>query len=375
MDNKIFAFIRKKEYDFVKEIGQGGLGRTVLLHDKIIDTSFVCKKYSPVEGVDKNLYFKNFVDEIKLLHLMYHHNVVRVFNYFLYPEETTGYIFMEYVNGKDVMQFIKERPDKAADVFRQVISGFNYLQQINVLHRDIRPQNILVSNEGTVKIIDFGFGKKINFDVDFGKSITLNWWYSAPDEFAQKTYDFKTEIYFIGRLFEEALQENRVENFPFVGLLKSMTAPYTARIASFFDVTRGMLEQTGTENPFSSDQRAAYRGFADSLCSIMGEIGTDAEYVSDLNAVESKLESIYQSSLLEEYVQSNSSLVKIFIKGAVSFRSQPTMPVDTLRSFYQLFRGSSNDKQRILLNHFWHRFDSFDRFDPNAITTLEDLPF
>ena len=192
MKSKLIEFIRKKDYKLVKEIGQGGTGRTVLLKDEQIGEHFVCKKYSPYYEDDKDVYFKNFVDEIKLLHLIYHRNVVRVFNYHLYPDQVTGYILMEYIKGVDIESYLKVNPDKINNIFTQAIEGFKYLEQNEILHRDIRPLNVLVSSDDTVKIIDFGFGKKIEFGDSFKKTISLNWLYSVPDEFNRKVYDFKT---------------------------------------------------------------------------------------------------------------------------------------------------------------------------------------
>ncbi|NLE63026.1 MAG: protein kinase family protein, partial [Bacteroidales bacterium] len=68
MDKNIIEFVRTKDFRFINEIGQGGTGKTVLLKDEIIDETFVCKKYSPYYEEHKELFFKNFVDEIKILH-------------------------------------------------------------------------------------------------------------------------------------------------------------------------------------------------------------------------------------------------------------------------------------------------------------------
>ena len=78
-----------------------------------------------------------------------------VFNYYLYPEQLTGYILMEFVDGEEIHGFMKNNPEKVNDIFLQTINGFKYLENIEVLHRDIRPQNILVSSDGIVKIIDY----------------------------------------------------------------------------------------------------------------------------------------------------------------------------------------------------------------------------
>lgn len=172
---KIIEFLRTKDFKFIRNIGQGGTGKTVLLKDEYINESFVCKKYSPYYKEHRDAFFKNFVDEIKILHKLYHRNIVRVFNYYLYPEQKTGYILMEYIQGEDIKGYLQNNPHRLNDIFVQIINGFNYLELNGILHRDIRPENILVSDDGFVKIIDFGFGKEINFDEDFDKSITLNW--------------------------------------------------------------------------------------------------------------------------------------------------------------------------------------------------------
>ncbi|MFA6164213.1 MAG: hypothetical protein WC685_12380 [Methylobacter sp.] len=84
MSKKIIEFLRKKDFKLVEELGQGACGKTVLLYDDIIKERFVCKKYAPFYEHHKELLFNNFVQEIKLLHLINHKNVVRVFNYYIY---------------------------------------------------------------------------------------------------------------------------------------------------------------------------------------------------------------------------------------------------------------------------------------------------
>ena len=189
LENEIIKFIRQKDFKLIKEIGQGGFGKTVLLHDEIIDSLFVCKKYAPYYEELKEEFFKNFIQEIKLLHLVSHPNIVRVFNYYLYPEKYTGYILMEYIKGDNIENFLHDHPESINEIFIQIVEGFRYLESANILHRDIRPQNILVDTKEKAKIIDFGFGKKVVFKKDFNKSISLNWWCDPPKDFNDNVYD------------------------------------------------------------------------------------------------------------------------------------------------------------------------------------------
>src|SRR5262245_8607098 len=78
------TFLRRRDYKYIRELGRGACGITILLHDEIIDEMFVCKKYSPFYEEDRKDLFSSFLSEIKLLHLVSHPNIVRVFNYYIY---------------------------------------------------------------------------------------------------------------------------------------------------------------------------------------------------------------------------------------------------------------------------------------------------
>lgn len=130
---------------------------------------------------------------------------MRVFNYYLYPEQLAGYILMEYVDGSDVSDYLRDNPQNVNETFLQTIAGFRYLESNGILHRDVRPGNILVRADGAVKIIDLGFGKRVQMPEDFDKSISLNWWCQPPAEFSRNLYDYRTEVYFVGKLFENII--------------------------------------------------------------------------------------------------------------------------------------------------------------------------
>jgi len=329
-ENFNIEFIRKKNYRFLKEIGQGGTGRTVLIKDDIIDETFICKKYSPSFEDDKDSYFNYFVGEIKLLHLVYHKNIVRVFNYFLYPEYKTGYILMEYINGQIISDYLTENPDKLEDVFLQAIEGFRYLEENNILHRDIRPENILISNNGTVKIIDFGFGKSIAFE-NPSKSISLNWPYSTPNEFKENIYNSTTEVYFVGKLFEEIIKQIENLNFKFEKIItKMISKDYAKRISSFFEVYRAAISVTSNTNNFSIDEKEKYKRFADNIIPLLSKIPYESNYNKNIDEIIKRLEELYRNSQLEDILQNNSKLTSIFVAGKYSYFPKIPFQVDNL---------------------------------------------
>jgi serine/threonine protein kinase len=300
----IIEFIRKKNYTRIRDIGQGGLGKTILLKDEIINELFVCKKYSPIYEEVIAQYFSYFIDEIKILHKLYHRNIVRIFNYYLYPESTTGYILMEYIQGASINAFLSENPDKLDDVFLQTVEGFMYLEEKRILHRDIRPDNILINEDGAVKIIDFGFGKFVNVALE-DKSISLAWRYSVPSEFKKKVYDSRTEVYFVGRLFEEIIGNLGNVEFKYAALLKKMLCfEYDNRIVSFFDVYRETLIQSNSQNNFEYEEKIVYSKFANGISEVLSQISQPIKYHQDIPNIIRQMEDLYSKSMLEDNIQS-----------------------------------------------------------------------
>lgn len=364
-------FIKSKDYTAIRYIGQGGTGKTILIKDETINEIFVCKKYSTFYPETQALYYDNFVNEIKLLYKINHPNIVRVFSYYLYPEHTTGYILMEYIDGVDIEQYITTFPDNINDVFIQTINGFKYLEEQNILHRDIRPFNILVSNDGVVKIIDFGFGKSVQQSMDYEKSITLNWAYPLPDDFSISIYDFRTEVYFVGKLFEKMINDrNLYQTFKYKEILdKMIVIDREKRIASFYDIAKNILSEEAVYIDFSDEEKTIYMSIADLLMSACYSVGTTTRYKEDINLITESLNDLLQKSILEDYLQDNSLLIGCFICQPYSSNCNIMIPIQKLKSFCKWWNVLSVKRKMILLNNLWIRFDQINRDDIN------DLPY
>lgn len=360
----IIPFVRKKDYKFVKDLGQGACGRTVLLFDELINEQFVCKKYAPLPDLDRSSLFVNFVQEIKLLHLVHHANVVRVFNYYLYPDLLTGFILMEFIDGYCIDDYLAKHPENINEIFSQTIEGFYYLEKSNILHRDIRAKNIMVTSEGQVKIIDFGFGKSI-FEVrDFEKSVSLNWWCERPNEFANKIYDFQTELYFVGKLFEKIIEENGISQFQYKVELDKMCAinPIN-RAESFNSIRKSILEGGFVELDFSPNERASYQIFANSIWRSVSQIESQTVYFMDVEKVLLKLEDLYRRIMLEEYVPNRPALFRCFLDGGYTYNSDFPIRVIEVKSFIKLLKSSSVEKRNIILYNLHSRFDGIERYN------------
>jgi len=361
-ENTIIQFLRKRDYRLIRELGQGGCGKTVLLHDDQIDEHFVCKKYAPHLEAHRQDLFKNFVREIKLLHKIHHHNVVRVFNYYLYPDKFTGFILMEFVDGLDVDDYLAQHPEQTNEVFLQAISGFGYLERTGILHRDVRPGNLMVREDGIVKIIDLGFGKEVRNSKDFEKSISLNWWCEPPEEFDESLYDFRSEVYFVGKLFEKIMQENEISHFKYSETLGRMChrGP-VSRIASFTEVEKEIGNNKFFEIGFGETELSSYRNFAGSLCDCITKVESGTKYADDIGTIETQLNDAYRGFMLERLVPDAAVVLRCFLVGTYYYR-KAELPTQHVKDFLRLLKSSTEEKKRIILANLQTKFDALPRY-------------
>jgi serine/threonine protein kinase len=368
----IVTFTRTHDYVYVRELGQGACGRTVLLRDDQIDQPFVCKKYVPYDEAQRATLFANFVREVKILQQLFHENVVRVFNYYLYPNTCAGYLLMEFIEGVDVDDFMAASPELANEVFGQAVSGFRYLEEHEILHRDIRPQNLLVRDDGVLKLIDFGFGKRIEAAEDYDKSVSLNWWCEPPQEFASGIYDFATEVYFVGKLFERIIHDNGIDQFKHMQVLAKMCKHDPAtRFSSFSEVERAMLGDPFFEIEFAYEETKTYREFADQLESHLIHVNEDAKYQTDYDRAVSALDAAYKTFMLESDVPNASTVLSCFIKGGYRY-SKKGLAVWAVRNFLRMVKGLSPEKRRLVMSNLYTRLDSVQRYCPPS---EDDIPF
>lgn len=343
-----------------------------MLRNDVIGSDFVCKKYLPFSESHRQELFKGFLREIKLLHEVYHVNVVRVFNYYVYPEQFTGYILMEYVAGSDIEEHLRSAPEDVNSLFLQAVEGFAYLERQSILHRDIRPMNIMVGSDGTLKIIDLGFGKQIESPSDFDKSISLNWWCETPADFSLGVYDHSTEVYFVGKLFEKLVLELSLEDFKYKSLLARMCSKNAEeRVPSFADVHSEMDRYDASDVTFYGQERSAYTAFANAVTKHLAKIGVATKYRDDIPMIRSQLEMVYRNCMLEDALPDSSSVLGIFLRGQYSYR-KAGFPVSALKAFMGLLRSSTLAKQRIILANLNSRLDAVVRYESKDD---DDIPF
>lgn len=373
INGDIITFDVKKNFTYIKPLGDGGTGDTYLFKDETTDMLFAMKKYVPKDSryIDEN--YKRFVEEIKILFNISHPNIVRIYNYYLYPSMKTGYLQMEYVDGKSIVEFEEYPWGKTwNDVFNEVISAFEYLENNKILHRDIRPENILIDNKDFVKIIDFGFGKQLDIDDKSSNSILLNWPATEmPNEvIINHEYNECTEIYFVGTLFKQILRTKDCE-FRFQHIIEKMTKLNPAeRYASFMDIRKDITSGILSEIDFAENEKDLYLQFANVLSDHINHFLDKYSPISDNALILSKMSEIIRNSSLELYLQDNSKLISCFVSSQYNYNARKDIEMQIIIDFYRLIASSEKAKQQIILDNIFTRLSSI-----KVKTVDDDLPF
>ena len=368
--DEIIEFDQPKKYIFKKYIGQGGTGKTILVRDTITNFEFVFKKYSPHDEDKREDYFDRFVEEIKIMYPLFHENIVRIYNYYLYPDKKIGYILMEYIDGSSIDEFLYGQDNNVfEDIFIQLIEGFKYLEQNEILHRDIRNRNILITDDGLLKIIDFGFGKKIDVNSKQKASILLNWPVTdMPNEIYKHIYNHQTEIYFVGTLFNKILRKNNIDNFRYQHIINEMiNLDPENRIKSFSSILEKMSKDIFEEYSFTINEKNIYLNFADSLVSHIVKMREEVELIQDSKKIIRSLEEVINECFLEEFLQDNSKLISCFINNPYTYSNHKDIKVEDIKKFYKFFKNLSYPEREIVLKNINSRLKNieveYDDFD------------
>ncbi len=204
-------------YTFLKRIGQGGMGEVFLARQVSLDR-LVAVKLLPPDLAQDRAYVENFVKEARSAGKLNHENITGAVD----VGEAGGryYFVMEYVAGDTLWSLIRKQgvlPEtKALDLVRQVARGLRHAHQQGFVHRDIKPKNLLVTEEGSVKICDFGLARALKADGDLAEEGVLHVTpaYASPEQCkADPALDHRTDIYSLGVTLFEAVTGKR----PFTG--------------------------------------------------------------------------------------------------------------------------------------------------------------
>ena len=192
-------------YQIIEEIGRGGMGRVYKALDKDVEEKVALKLLNPEIAADEKI-IKRFRNELKFARKITHKNVCRMFD--LNEEEGTPYITMEYVPGEDLKSSVRRMGQltigKAVSVAKQICEGLAEAHRLGVVHRDLKPQNIMIDSEGNAHIMDFGIALSVETKgVTEAGMIIGTPEYMSPEQVEGKQADKRSDVYSVGVIIYE----------------------------------------------------------------------------------------------------------------------------------------------------------------------------
>ena len=223
-----------------KRIGKGSFSTVYKGIDS--DTGKVCAvKEINLDNLDKHL--DNIKKETNLLRKLNHRNIVKLYDVVFDKVYNNVYLILEYQENGDLSKFLNKKPLKemyAKKYLKQLADGLKYLLDNNILHRDLKPQNILLTNNYDLKITDFGFARH----VDKNKEMVIQTlcgtpMYMAPEIMKYKKYDIKSDLWSVGVIMYQMLfGKLPYDAKNFLDLIKSIEKK-PIKLPDYIDISEG----------------------------------------------------------------------------------------------------------------------------------------
>ena len=194
-------------YEILSLIGQGGMADVYKAKDTILNRVVAIKVLRDKLSQDA-MALVRFQREASAASRLSHPNVVDIYDVGEY--EGMHYIVMEFIRGRTLKELIAQRGaldvDEAIGIMKQLVSAINHAHENNIIHRDIKPQNVLVKDDGTIKITDFGIAvANGSVQLTFNNTVMGSAHYLAPETTQGKEPNEQVDIYSLGIVFYELL--------------------------------------------------------------------------------------------------------------------------------------------------------------------------
>jgi eukaryotic-like serine/threonine-protein kinase len=211
---KSFIGAQIGRYRIIDELGAGGMGAVYLAERA--DGSFHQRVALKLirRAIVSDFILRRFVNERQILASLDHPNIAHLIDGGT-TEDDLPYFVMEYVRGENIIEFAKNRNlslEERLDLFRKVCAAVSFAHQNLVIHRDLKPSNILVTKDGTPKLLDFGIAKLLKTETD-NETATQHFVftpeYASPEQIRGENLTTATDIYSLGVILYELLTDSR----------------------------------------------------------------------------------------------------------------------------------------------------------------------
>ncbi|UCC41137.1 MAG: protein kinase [Candidatus Aminicenantes bacterium] len=194
-------------YRIIEELGKGGMGKVYKALDTEVNEKVALKLIKPEIASDKKV-IERFRSELKFARKIRHKNVCQMYD--LNKEEGAYYITMEYVSGGNLKSFIRRAKrldvETAVSIAKDVCEGLAEAHRLGVVHRDLKPQNIMVDDEGNARIMDFGIARSLDAEGITAEGAMIGTpEYMSPEQVDGTEADPRSDIYSIGVILYEAV--------------------------------------------------------------------------------------------------------------------------------------------------------------------------
>ena len=192
-------------YEPLEKIGEGGMAVVYKAKDHLLNRNVAVKVLKEQFSSDTE-FVEKFKREATAAASLSDNNIVNIYD--VGSQNDINYIVMEYVSGKTLKQIIKEEvripPEKTVEIAIQIAKALRCAHRNNIIHRDIKPHNILVTEDGIVKVTDFGIAKASNsVTITNSNKIMGSAHYFSPEQARGSFVDFRTDIYSLGIVMYE----------------------------------------------------------------------------------------------------------------------------------------------------------------------------
>lgn len=324
-NDRLVGTVLDDRYRIESRIARGGMAKVYLAQDIRLER-LVAIKIMHDHLADDTDYAARFIREARHTARLAHPNIMSVFDQG--HVDDTLYLVMEYLPGMTLRDLLNDfgtlTVEQSLDIATAVLHGLSVAHREGILHRDVKPENVILVNDGRIKIGDFGLARPVNNATDTGKSLLGTVAYIAPELLTRTSADNRSDLYSVGIMLYEMLTGRQ----PFLGDTPMQVAvqhaqqpmPFAAELnptvnRAVDDVIQWATQKDPTDRP--SDART----MLDALTHALRRVE------SDTDAPTRVIDSARPSESIEDSLETQQALPRLQPAGSVAANGSPDAPL------------------------------------------------